>query len=455
MDCYLVRMRTKGIKCLEDEIILNFYPVTIGKKMSSKMTRVKAIYGMNGSGKSSIMNAVDIYMDLNSIKNFMTQKPKVFYEEMFNKKLKYFYCEMTYALVYKDSKEIFDVYSHYVEIASKDEGAYEIVKESLSRLLGKSLNSEFEKIYETNNGVLNFFDEIDCEYKNRILDSTKNLLSYNTLISLLDNDILWDILKENNNDFIQMLEKYDTLSSFLNCILFQRKLNVHIDSSDIHDLYFNSFSQELIRQYSDMDANKIKNDIIESIRKPINSSISRVHKSRVKEYEHSINKLEKFIKIFKPTLKHIELDKKIDGDYYRYSKIMVYNNYKIDSEFESTGIKRLIEIFSYFVLVQKGEIVFIDELDANIHGKYLGKLLEYFAKNSQGQLCFTTHSLETMNILAKYKNSLNFLGEDKKIFTWANNGHYLPLKLYLTGKVPGSPMNVEDFDFINVFQSEE
>ena len=56
---------------------------------------------------------------------------------------------------------------------------------------------------------------------------------------------------------------------------------------------------------------------------------------------------------------------------------MVYNDYKIYAEFESTGIKKLIKLFAYLNEMVEGSIVFIDEFDANIHDVYLCALLEY------------------------------------------------------------------------------
>ena len=73
--------------------------------------------------------------------------------------------------------------------------------------------------------------------------------------------------------------------------------------------------------------------------------------------------------------------------------IMVYEDYKIHAEFESTGIKKLIKLFAYLNEMVRGSIVFIDELDSNLHDVYLCALLEYLMEYGEGQLCFTTHTV--------------------------------------------------------------
>ena len=70
-----------------------------------------------------------------------------------------------------------------------------------------------------------------------------------------------------------------------------------------------------------------------------------VPKKKYEYFEKSIEKLCDFIKIFKSDLKEIEIEKKENGDFYICELIMVYEAYKINAEFESTGIKKLIKLY--------------------------------------------------------------------------------------------------------------
>jgi len=134
---------------------------------------------------------------------------------------------------------------------------------------------------------------------------------------------------------------------------------------------------------------------------------------------------------------------------------MVYEKYEIDTDYESTGIKKLMKLFSAIEDVTKGKIVFIDELDSNINGVYLNKLIEYLNYSQKGQLCFTLHNLYPMKYLYKYSNAIDFIGETGRIVSWVKNGNYRPYEKYPEGMIEDSPFNIESFDFINVFESEE
>ena len=172
-------------------------------------------------------------------------------------------------------------------------------------------------------------------------------------------------------------------------------------------------------------------------------------------YKDFVKKLKKFIQIFKPELKDIEIERKDKGDNYVCSLNMVYEGFSINSEFESTGIKKLIKLYAYLQEMVQGGIVFIDELDSNLHDVYLCALLEYLMDYGQGQLCFTTHNVGPMDILKRNKKSIDFLSIDNKIYPWKTNGNYSPAKLYRNGMIEGSPFNIDAIDFIDVFDTPE
>ena len=62
--------------------------------------------------------------------------------------------------------------------------------------------------------------------------------------------------------------------------------------------------------------------------------------------------------IFKSDLKNIEIDRKENKDFWLCDLIMVYDDYKVHAEFESTGIKKLIRLFTYLQKMVRGEIVY-------------------------------------------------------------------------------------------------
>lgn len=55
---YLLNISVSGIKCIKEEVRLDFYKKTVDKNFNPERYRVKAIYGENGTGKSSLVTAV-------------------------------------------------------------------------------------------------------------------------------------------------------------------------------------------------------------------------------------------------------------------------------------------------------------------------------------------------------------------------------------------------------------
>ena len=172
-----------------------------------------------------------------------------------------------------------------------------------------------------------------------------------------------------------------------------------------------------------------------------------VFKKDFVSYKKTIDNLTDFIRIFKPSLKEIIIDKKINGDKYLCRKILKYNNFEIDIEFESAGIKKLVKLYTILKQCSNGQIAFIDEMDANLHDVYFSKMIEFFKIDGKGQLCFTTHNLEPINILKDNNYSLDFLSNDSRLFSWKKNGNKSPLNNYINGLIPYSPFLVESFDF--------
>lgn len=79
-----------------------------------------------------------------------------------------------------------------------------------------------------------------------------------------------------------------------------------------------------------------------------------------------------FVQIFKPELCDIAIEKKDYDQFYKYNLRMIYKDYTLDQEFESRGIKKIMELFEYLDMSADGQITFIDELDANINDDISG-----------------------------------------------------------------------------------
>ena len=60
-----------------------------------------------------------------------------------------------------------------------------------------------------------------------------------------------------------------------------------------------------------------------------------------------------------------------------------------------------------------------------------------------------------MNALKSQSKAIDVLGANNKIDTWVAKGNKSPISDYISGTFPNSPMNIEDFDFINIFLGED
>jgi len=271
-------------------------------------------------------------------------------------------------------------------------------------------------------------------------------LKYSTCTSILREV---DVIKEVLN-FVQnhKNESSDNLGIFYYLLinrLFADNISIYLDSMDIHKEYDDAFIEELINREF-----KIKNESF--IRNTIGSKKDIILKNQLEDYKTNVERLTEFLKLFKPSLKTIKLDIAEDEEYYYCCKKMIYDSYEVDSDYESTGIQKLMSIYNSLDDVTKGKIVFIDELDANINGVYLKVLLEYLNNLNKGQLCFTSHNFYPMEYLYSYTNSIDFLGETGKLISWKKNGNYKPYNQYPEGMIVDSPFNIDPIDYAKVFE---
>ena len=76
---------------------------------------------------------------------------------------------------------------------------------------------------------------------------------------------------------------------------------------------------------------------------------------------------------------------------------------KIPLRYESEGIVKLIAILNLLMFAYNNATVclLIDELDAGIYEYLLGEIISVFQKNAKGQLIFTSHNLRALEMLNK------------------------------------------------------
>lgn len=444
---YLTNYSVKGIKTLNQLVSLSFYKKIISNSMNTQEYNIKGIYGMNGSGKSGIITSVNIFRNLlidpQYLNNPIVQKNL---DAIVNKKTEELFIAAEFIV---KTENMLHLFRYEVTLTKETNGRYIISHEKLSTKKATSQTNVEIIIFEIQNGEI-----IDTPSKN--LDAFVDI-AYQKTANLLSSATITASLHKIAVDYAVEKEKCSSIfvAGILQLWQLGTMLYVYLDDSDDHREYF----VYNLNYLSSLNSKEIENkellqSLVELQYKPfpfISISGNCIHKRLYKVFENNAQKLCDFIRIFKPDLEKIEIDKKEDHEFYICDLIMVYDSYKVHAEFESTGIKKLIKLFAYLQRMVEGAIVFIDEFDSNLHDVYLCALLEYLMEHGKGQLCFTTHNVGPMDVLKRHKKSIDFLSIDHKIYPWTTNGNYSPSKLYKNGMIEGSPFNVDSTDFVGVF----
>lgn len=433
---YLLSLKISGIKNIEEDIQIQFYKKTMDKNFDPEKYRVKAIYGENGSGKTAIVTAVYILRQLMCSESYLSESTnQKFLREIINKKTEKFQIEAEYREY--DSPDN-SIYKYQIEISKRKTDRYVVKSESLWIKSGNYAAAKYRIVYTCEDGEIIGVNAPSIE--EALKRKTANLLETRTLLCAVIN---------NFDEFLEVKMEKEFAIPLLKGMLFAVFLQASIEESDQHNLYF---MQQVA--YDSDDSDSVLNDVLQQILDLLNErqrhSEKAVHKDDFKEYEKTVKQMESFIKCFKHDLQTIEIDKRENKEYFECKLVMRYEDYAVDIEFESTGIKKLMRLFDYIQFATQGGIVFIDEMDSNINDVYLCKLIEFFMRYGKGQLCFTTHNTSPMAVLREGKNSIDFLSNDNTIISWKRNGNFSPENLYRNGMIEYMPFNIEAEDFIGV-----
>lgn len=416
MKVFMLSFKVNGVKNIEKEIEINFYNKTL-KRFSPCGSNVKGIFGPNGIGKTSIIKGMDILRKISLNDNYLTNDFNlIILDKIINKKIEKANLEIEFLVIDDNKKK--SRYVHSITIAITSPKEVKILSENIKKKDSNTDQIVGEILIE--NGIIKNDSLHKDDLKSEIVDITKNLLEKRSIVNIVKPSALKSL----------DLEKIR---------YFYRKLHIKIDREDSH------------LGYALMD-NPLKDDML------FNDSIGNydmiISKNNLQIFEDYLRRMTKFLKIFKPNLRNIEYEKKEGKEEYYINILFVYDDYKVDYEFESMGIKNLFSLFTYFRALSEDEVVVIDEIDTSIHDIYLNKLIEFFAVDGKGQLVFTAHNITLLQTLKKYKHSIDFINENMEVVSWIKNGNSSPFKSYKDGYIKGLPFNVKEYDFLEIFSQE-
>lgn len=411
MRFYLLQSKINGIKSINKEITIDYYNNTVTKELDIMNNHVKAIYGPNGAGKTAIIYAMDIYKSLCLDPSYLTiANSKGLLRDLVNQNNELL-IENTFCVLNNNENVNEGIFKHKIKLSYVN-NQFEISKEYYGKLSGNKINllDKYITIFDVENGnIVELLNNLDN--KDELIETTKNLLKQKSFLSIYKKSLC-------NNSI-----NYD--------------LNAVFDSNV---LVLSGFTMSLNIVYERSE----------------NKYLNKIQRDELDSYKRKIKNTLEFIKVFKNDLVDIEVKPYDNGEYYECENIMVYENgSRVNLKFESTGIKKIIELYDALNKVENGYIVFIDEFDANIHDVLLMKIVEYILNYSKGQFIFTIHNMAPMDLLQYKKHGIDFLSPDSRIVPWVKNGNYKASSLYRQGYIEYSPFNIESFSFLGKFGDDD
>ncbi len=429
----LLQFGIYGIKNIEKLVTIDLCNQTIERGIKG-INNVKGIFGYNGSGKSALLTGIYYYKNIICSLDYLIQNnTKDSLSKLINYKTNEMYISMKFE--YEQNKVINHIIKIKKDILIND---YIISYESIGISSGRTINDSYDIIYEFNSLNTTFLEG----FNNDIYSFSQSDLIHNSIINLVLKNML---LNKNYYNKLSLLLPFDKIVLKLYSLI--NNINVFLNDSDLHNTY--KFDINVIKEFMNkanyaLDNLELFNYLDDEV----------INKTNYNYYLSETKKMFKFIKLFKPDLKKIELRYREDGNNYHIKKLFIYDSYKVEYEYESSGIKQLVKLYSFLDNCSNGGIVFIDEIDTNLNSMYFEKLVLFFKKYGQGQIIFTTHNIETMKALKDQYGSIVVLGNDCNLDIWVGKGNRSPMSDYSNGNFLNSPMNIEDFDFINVFLGE-
>lgn len=431
MRVFLKEIRFKGIKNIADYAHIQFTKKDVKNQKDLKGSNVKAIYGPNGSGKTALVYAFKIFQSLSMKKNYLLddiELTKLY--ELTNKKTNNI--ELKFVFLFEDEEEKFKTYEYETKI-TRVENDYNIVYEKYT-----TRENEYAKdkiIYEVVDGNIthhNFKTQ-----KNHFL----NLLTKRSLHNI------WFYLNLKDSEKVDWS---NDIELFYPLLSFAGDMRILLDTKDTHD---GINTNKNLEKFDIEDFNNLTNFIKTNVKLGFNSK--RVNQNKLEIIESEIQNKSDFMRIFKPEIKSIHIEKRLvetlnKTNYFQINEFIDYGDYKVDIEFESMGIKKLLEIYGLLKQLTHGRIVVIDELDSHINDIYLIKLVEYVSEYLDGQLIFTTHNVSPMEVLKSKKYGIDFMTQDGRVVSWTQIGNYSPTKMYQQGMIGGLPFNLSKEDFLSV-----
>ncbi len=408
---HIIRLRNI---CLEN--FKNVHKGKLGFSESNKkngFSDILGIYGQNGSGKTAVIEALDLFKEVLSgrsinpnrkylicnKKESSTLSFEFLLNDSNNKQYKVFYSfEMK---TRKKSNEEYEADYLNKNISLKDEDVILISKESLSYSykndLGKWQNKQIAN-YNIENEDYIFtpkyrYKEIIKNVNTKVQFDVAKSLSMENSTSFIFSSKTMKLFKENLKDdeiwnILQSIKHYGLMNLF---VINNKDLSM-ANSNIVMPFSFR------IEEGNRITGGNIFIDLFET---------SELQEDEYSIMENIISQINIVISSIIPGLEISFKENKFKGkngnNMFEIRLFSKRGDMEIPLKYESDGIKKIICILSALIAMYNNEriLVAIDELDAGIFEYLLGEILSILGNEAKGQLIFTSHNLRALETLNK------------------------------------------------------
>lgn len=391
-----------------------------------KSTDILGIYGQNGSGKTALIDSLDILRlilsgdslpdDMNYIINSTSEVAKL---------------EVTFLVEILDDK--YFVYYNSEILKGTNNQKAKISKEALSYsqiIDGKKMRKIKVIDFDMNFGSESIIKPLSL-YNRIIRDKKENQFKLGVSKEYtLENSKSFIFSNRNKNIFHEAFKNDFISHTIINALRNFASLNLFVIKND--RLGVVNMNQLLPFAFRLESNNEIISGEYISLFKP--ATVSEESRELIKKIIQQINVVINAI-IPELQIEVVDLGNRLDekGKIKVQIELMsLREDNRVPLKYESDGIKKIISILSAIIAMYNNRniCIAVDELDAGIFEYLLGEILNVLQENAKGQFIFTSHNLR----------ALEKLNKESIIFTTAN-----PKNRYLRLANVKSNNNLRDF----------
>lgn len=380
----ITRLRIKNFKSI-NEAVVDF------------KSNMSGIYGPNGTGKTAIIEAIEIfnlYFDFNLSKDFIEK-----FKNKVNSLMKLGTKSMEIEVDIESTEKVYRIYLNFIKdkennIFTRSEKVEwkENLPNKKFKILIESIN-ELEDIIprlfmekSSNKTAINyvgFFAEKILKSKEIHLKSVlSDFNSFNSFISLIydySKDMDKNILDKKFNTFLIYWEEISKILKMIIVVTLEEQALYNVDLLLPIKVHNENMHGTFTLKYG--NNNNIYSENVAIELNKIVEEINTIFSVIVPDAKLSVKK---------------DLVRQTDGNREYAVEIFVMKEDKaIPIERESTGIIKIVSLLSaliYYIQDEKA-IVVIDELDIHIFEYLLAIILDKISRYAKGQLIFTAHNL--------------------------------------------------------------